>query len=289
MENLYPSTSTNGDEDGGTTITKITLNRPKAANAMGRQMISELQDCLVKLEKECCTSRCVVVASSVDNVFSAGADLKERATMTEDETQSFVTLLRTTMERFASLPMPTIAAIDGVAVGGGLELALAADLRIASDAPRTRMGFPETALAILPGAGGTQRLPRLVGVSKAKELIWTGTKLSGPQALECGLINELVVTGGGGGGDGGELNGTTNTNVTTATDRAVELAFSIASHGPVAIRASKAAIEEGIKQSCMKDALNIERKCYAKVVTTQDRLEGLMAFRDGRTPTYKGE
>jgi len=284
MEHLYPSTNTNGDVDGDRKITKITLNRPKAANAMGRQMISELQDCLVDLEKKCCTSRCVVVASSVDNIFSAGADLKERATMTEEETQSFVTLLRATMERLASLPMPTIAAMDGVAFGGGLELALAADLRIASDAPRIRMGFPETSLAILPGAGGTQRLPRLVGVAKAKELIWAGTKLSGTQAFDCGLVNELVVTGG---GDGGELNGTTAN--ATATDRALELAFSIASHGPVAIRASKAAIEQGTKLTCMKDALEIERKYYAKVVPTQDRLEGLMAFHEGRTPTYKGE
>jgi methylglutaconyl-CoA hydratase len=292
VETLYHPTNTeNGNDDvddGRTRITKITLNRPKV-NAMGRHMISELQDCLVDLEKECCTSRCVVLTSSVEKVFSAGADLKERATMTEDETQTFVTLLRNTMERFASLPMPTIAAIDGVAVGGGLELALAADLRIASDAPNVLLGFPETSLAILPGAGGTQRLPRLIGAAKAKELIWTGTKLSGQQAFDCGLVNELVVTGLANNAEGEGVNGTVATSTTTAIDRALELAFSIASHGPVAIRASKAAIEQGGKLTCMKDALEIERECYAKVVPTKDRLEGLRAFREGRTPTYKGE
>ena len=232
-------------------------------------MISELNHCLDVLETSTPSDcRCVVFTSFSQRVFSAGADLKERSAMSEDETRVFVGLLRSTMQRVADLPFPVVAAIDGVALGGGLELALAADLRIASE--KAKLGFPETSLAILPGAGGTQRLPRLIGSAKAKELVWTGNQLSGRQALDCGLVNEVVATG-------------------SATDRATELAFEIASNGPVAIRASKAAIQKGAGLECIHEALEIERKCYSRVIPTRDRLEGLKAFREGRTPKYTGE
>jgi len=283
MENIYHTTNPESGGDEGYTITKITLNRPKA-NAMGRQMISELRNCLDILEggfasdtdrngstpETTAGSRCIVLTSCSEKVFSAGADLKERSAMTEDETCAFVTLLRNTIERVALLPVPVIAAIEGVAVGGGLELALAADLRIASQ--RALLGFPETSLAIIPGAGGTQRLPRLIGASRAKELIWTGRKLRGETALDYGLVNEVVPEG------------------RSATERAMDLAARIAAHGPVAIRASKAAIQRGGEMACTNDdALEIERECYAEVVPTEDRLEGLRAFREGRPPIYKGE
>ncbi len=261
MERLAPN------DNHKKTITKLTLNRPKA-NAMGQQMIRELGACLDVLEKETESScRCLVVTSFSERVFSAGADLKERATMTEDETHEFVSLLRNTMQRIAELPMPTLAAIDGVAVGGGLELALATDLRIVSEA--AVLGLPETTLAIVPGAGGTQRLPRLIGSAKAKELIWTGKKLTGKEAFEWGLANEVVTN--------------------DATTRALDLAAQISQNGPIAIRASKLAIELGGELANMQEALEIEKECYAKVVPTQDRLEGLRAFREGRTPSYTGK
>lgn len=290
MENIVKNTNIDDGYDASCMVTKITLNRPKA-NAMGREMIQGLQNCLDILEKgntsnnnnsnyyneniderkiqDSASCRCLVLTSCSDRVFSAGADLKERATMTEDETADFVTLLRNTMERFASLPMPVIAAIDGVAVGGGLELALSADIRIAST--KAVLGLPETSLAIIPGAGGTQRLPRLIGASRAKELIWTGRKLNGNEAKEYGLVTDVVPTG------------------SSATEHAVQLAFKIAANGPVAIRASKTAIDKGGEQTCMKEALDIERQCYEKVLPTQDRLEGLMAFKEGRNPSYKGQ
>ena len=263
IEQLFP----NGNEfnDTAPTITKVTLDRPKA-NAMGKQMIAELNDCLDQLQQEE-NCRCVILASSSPKVFSAGADLKERATMTEDETQEFVAMLRSTMQRVADLPMPVIASIEGVAVGGGLELALAADLRIAGK--KAILGLPETSLAILPGAGGTQRLPRLIGISKAKELIWTGRRLDAYEALEYGLVNEVV-----------EQN---------TMERTMELASQIASNGPIAIRASKEAIQQGAELECIHKALEIEEKSYAKVIPTKDRLEGLQAFREGRTPQYTGE
>lgn len=276
MERLFPITD--GPEDDTTnsvsspTIAKVTLDRPKA-NAMGKQMIKELNDCLDVLQtaspSDC---RCVVLTSSSPQVFSAGADLKERATMTRDETQAFVTVLRTTLQRVADLPVPVIAAIEGVALGGGLELALAADLRIVSET--ALLGLPETSLGILPGAGGTQRLPRLVGSAKAKELIWTARRLSAREALECGLANEIV-----------ESNG----NGKTATERALKVASEICANGPVAIRASKVAIRDGAALECMQAALEIEKESYAAVIPTQDRLEGLRAFREGRNPRYTGE
>jgi methylglutaconyl-CoA hydratase len=248
-------------------IAKFTLNRPKA-NAMGSVMLQELQDCLTDLEEQSKSDRCLIVTSSSHRVFSAGADLKERAEMTQDQAADFVTLLRNTMERFAKLPIPTIAAIEGVAVGGGLELALAADLRIASSS--STLGFPETTLAILPGAGGTQRLPRLIGVPKAKELIWTGRRISGEEAFRIGLVDKVVPPG------------------ETLTE-AMNLAWEIAASGPVAIRASKEAIQRGMAATRMEEALEIERQCYSQVLPTSDRLEGLAAFREGRTPNYKGE
>jgi len=146
---------------------------------------------------------------------------------------------------------------------------LAADIRIAST--EATLGLPETSLAIIPGAGGTQRLPRLIGASRAKELIWTGKKINGKEAMRYGLVTDVVPTG------------------TSVTDHAVDLAFKIAANGPVAIRASKEAINKGSELANMKDALEIERHCYAKVIPTQDRLEGLVAFKEGRKPSYKGQ
>jgi enoyl-CoA hydratase/carnithine racemase len=249
-------------------VAKVTLNRPKA-NAMGSVMVQELQDCLDILEETNSKAiRCVVVTSSLGKVFSAGADLKERATMTQDQAADFVTLLRNTMERVACLAVPVLAAVEGVAVGGGLELALAADLRIASST--ATFGLPETGLAIVPGAGGTQRLGRLIGIARAKELIWTGRRIQGEEAFEYGLVQKVVQPG-------------------QALEQAMELAWKIAGNGPVAIRASKEAIDRGMTASDMKEALEIERQCYARVLPTNDRLEGLAAFKEGRNPNYTGE
>jgi enoyl-CoA hydratase/carnithine racemase len=265
METLYSTTESDPDTAA---ISKLTLNRPKA-NAMGSEMIQRLQDCLEVLEDPLQTkSRCLVLTSFSQKVFSAGADLKERATMTQEEAADFVTLLRNTMERVARLPFPVIAAVEGVAVGGGFELALAADLRIASSS--AQFGLPETSLAIVPGAGGTQRLPRLIGVARAKELIWTGRKLDGEEAFRYGIVQEVVSPG-------------------EATDRAVSLGFQIAANGPIAIRASKESIDRGLECTNMRDALEVERQCYAKVLPTQDRLEGLAAFKEGRKPKYSGQ
>jgi methylglutaconyl-CoA hydratase len=243
----------------------ITLNHPPA-NAIGRVFLQQLTYEMKCLED----ARCIILHSALaPKVFSAGADLKERATMTMEEAEAFVVQLRTTMQELSDLPVPVIAAIDGVAVGGGLELALAADLRVIS--ARSKVGLPETSLAIVPGAGGTQRLPRLIGEGRAKELIWTGRRLSGVEAAEYGLATRLVE------------------NEESTLEIAMQLAEEIAKKGPVAIRASKWAIQEGMKEVSMEKALEIERQAYGRVLPTEDRLEGLAAFREGRTPNYRGE
>lgn len=262
--------------DSNAVVTTLTLNRPKA-NAMGKNMLAELRDCLSSLENATSKEdgsnktpapRCLVLTSFSPKVFSAGADLKERATMSQEEAAAYVTLLRNTMERIHQLPIPVIACVEGVAVGGGLEIALAADLRVAS---RTaNFGLPETSLAIIPGAGGTQRLPRLIGVARAKELIWTGRRISADEAYEYGLVQHVV--------DPGE-----------ALDKAMELSWKIAQNGPIAIQASKQAIAEGMAVASMPEALEIERQNYQRVLPTFDRLEGLAAFKERRTPQYKGE
>lgn len=257
----------NKETDPSSVVTTLTLSRPKA-NAMGYGMLQELCDCLTELEQPDNPSRCVVLTSFSNKVFSAGADLKERAKMSQSEAAEFVTLLRNSMERLAKLPIPVVASVEGVAVGGGLEIALAADLRVASQT--AAFGLPETSLAIIPGAGGTQRLPRLIGVSRAKELIWTGRRITAQKAFEYGLVQSVVEEG-------------------KALDKAMEMSWSIAKNGPIAIRASKMAIEEGLKSLDMTEALEIERQNYAKVLPTSDRLEGLAAFKEGRTPKYKGE
>ena len=252
------------------TITKLTLNRPKAANAMGYEFVHTLQKYIQQLMSSTNTAtRCMIITSYSTKVFSAGADLKERANLSLEETEEFVSLLRNTMDDLSTLPIPVIVAIEGVAVGGGLELALAGDIRIAGS--NATLGLPETSLGIIPGAGGTQRLSRIVGMGRAKQLIWTGRKITAQEAYQYGLVDEVVLAG-------------------TATDAAVSLGIQIAKNAaPIAIQASKQAIMKGFECSTMKEALEVERQCYAKTLPTKDRLEGLAAFKEGRSPKYTGE
>lgn len=175
------------------------------------------------------------------------------------------------MTSLENLPMPVIAALDGVALGGGLEMALACDLRVASST--AKMGLVETKLAIIPGAGGTQRLPRIVGQALAKELIFTARVLNGTDAYKIGLVNQVQEQ---------------NSNGDAAYLRALQLAKEILPQGPIAVRVAKWAISAGA-QTDLDTALSIEELCYAQVIPTKDRLEGLKAFREKRPPVYTGE
>ncbi|KAJ3190287.1 hypothetical protein HDU85_000582 [Gaertneriomyces sp. JEL0708] len=251
-----------GNSDQGITI--LNFNRPAAKNALGRTFMSQFRSALEELRFDEQT-RVVLVRSLVPKVFCAGADLKERATMNQTEVAEFVHGLRTAFGNLESLPMPTISVIDGAALGGGLEVALATDLRVAGSG--AKLGLPETKLAIIPGAGGTQRLPRLIGIPKAKELILTARVLNNNEAADVGLVNYAV--------DGSGYN------------KALEVARQIMNKGPVAIRMAKLAIDRGA-QLDMASGLAFEQTCYAQVIPTEDRLEGLRAFKEKREPVYKG-
>lgn len=248
------------DHDG---VVIITLARPETRNALSRQLLAEFNEALESARKD--KARVVILRSGIPKVFCAGADLKERKTMTPDEVSEFVRSLRASFTALENMPMPTIAAIEGAAVGGGLEMALACDIRIAGGA--AKIGLPETGLAIIPGAGGTQRLPRLIGVALAKELIFTGRILGAAEAADAGIV-KCVEEG-------------------SAVTQALEMAAQITAKGPIAIQMAKLAINRGIEVD-KASALAFEETCYAQVIPTEDRLEGLAAFAEKRKPVYKG-
>jgi methylglutaconyl-CoA hydratase len=253
-------------EGPDTGIVLVALDRPAARNALGRQLLAEFRAALATLAKDS-SARVLIVHSLVPGVFCAGADLKERAGMSPEEAATFVQGIRAAFTELERLPMPVIAALEGAAFGGGLELALAADLRVAgADAT---MGLVETALAIIPGGGGTQRLPRLIGVSKAKELIFTARRIGAEEGNRLGLLDRLVPA-------------------RQALAAALVLAREILPNGPVALRLAKKAVNQGLDLD-LASGLALEEACYAQVIPTRDRLEGLAAFRDKRKPEYRGE
>lgn len=252
-----------GPDEG---LALLGLDRPEAKNALGRRLMDEFRSALAELRFDP-SVRVVVLHSLVPGVFCAGADLKERAAMAPPEVAAFVHGLRSGFTELEDLPMPVIAALEGAAVGGGLELALAADLRVAG--AEAKLGLVETSLAIIPGAGGTQRLPRLIGRSRAKELIFTARRIDAAEAGRLGLVDRVVPAGG-------------------ALDAALALAREILPNGPVALRMAKLAVNRGLELD-RESGLAFEQACYAQVIPTQDRLEGLAAFREKRRPRYKGE
>lgn len=241
----------------------LSLDRPPV-NALGRGLVDELLRAFEALGSDE-EARCLVVRSAGKH-FCAGADLKERREMSLDEVREFVPRLALVCSALADLPFPTIAAVRGAAAGGGCELALACDLRIVSE--DARMGLRETALAIIPGAGGTQRLPRLVGVARAKRWIFTASMHSAQQALADGAADRV-------------------TSPERLDEEARELASIIAANGPVAVRLAKRAIREGLDRSLVQ-GLRVEWDCYRETLETEDRVEALRAFADKRAPRFRG-
>ncbi|XP_043250804.1 methylglutaconyl-CoA hydratase, mitochondrial [Colletes gigas] len=250
-------------------IVVVGLNRPSARNALGKTLVGQLSDAISCI-KEDTKLRVIIIRSLIPKIFCAGADLREKLKMDNSEVPKFVCSLRNIMTNIESLPTPVISAIDGVAVGGGLELALATDIRVA--ASEAKMGLVETKLAIIPGAGGTQRLPRIVGAAKAKELIYTSRILDGENAMKIGLINEVVPQ---------------NKDGDAAYQTALSIAREILPNGPIGVKVAKVAISKGLDVPIV-DGLEIERQCYNKIVDTKDRIEGLAAFAAKRIPVYQG-
>ena len=247
-------------------VVLLTLNRPRVMNALNFPMLRALKG---KLEKFWFDKgvRVIMVTGAGEKAFCAGADLKERATLSEVEVKEFIRTIRDTFTMLEEIPKPTMAIINGVAFGGGLEMALACDLRYAAES--ARMGLTETSLAIIPGAGGTQRLPRVVGKAKAKELIFTARRITAHEAERIGLVNEAVPDD-------------------RLLDRAFEVAQEISANGPLAVAQAKYAINMGSEVE-IHAGLFIESRCYDNIIPTKDRLEGLKAFQEKRRPQYKGE
>ena len=242
----------------------VRINAPERRNALGREVVQGLLDTArdVALEK---SVRCVILMGSGDKAFCAGADLKERKGMPQDQVRSFVTLLNTMMNTIANSPKVWIGAIHGACLGGGLELALCTDLRVANR--NVILGLPEVRLGILPGAGGTQRLPRLIGVARAKELILTGSRMGADEAYRLGVVNRIAAD---------------------HEQEALALASEVCKGAPISLTQAKKAIEGGWDLH-MEAGLRWERACYDVTIPTQDRLEGLKAFAEKRPPVYRGE
>ncbi|XP_062073905.1 probable enoyl-CoA hydratase 2, mitochondrial [Humulus lupulus] len=252
------------DSDSG--IVELTLNRPERRNAIGRDFLRGFIESLEAVSKDS-SANVVLIRSLVPKVFCAGADLKERREQTPAENESFVNSLRASFTFLEKLCIPSIAVVEGAALGGGLEMALACDLRICGE--DAVLGLPETGLAIIPGAGATQRLPRLIGKAQAKEIILTGKRITGTTAMSIGLVNYCLPSG-------------------EVHKKALEIAREINEKGPLAIRMAKKAIDEGLEVN-MSSSETIVKDCYAQLLYTKDRLEGLAAFAEKRKPKYKGE
>lgn len=246
-------------------IATVTLNRPEVMNSFNFAMLRALEAQMAALRFDT-SARVVIITGAGERAFSAGADLKERAGMSPEEVKAFIYTIRRLMDDVEQFPRPVIAAVNGVALGGGTELALAADIRLASET--ATMGLTEARLAIIPGAGGTQRLPRLVGRGMAKELIFTGRRIDARQAHQIGLVNHVYPPG-------------------DLMEEARCLAREMCQSGPVAVEQAKYAINRGLETD-MTTGLAIESNAYWICIPTEDRLEGLAAFREKRKPVYKG-
>lgn len=251
-------------------IAVLGLNRAKARNSFSRSLVNQMLDSIDVLAHDK-NVRVVILRSLVPGIFCAGADLKERATMSPQDVGRFVSKLRQMMSSIEQLPAPVIAAIDGPALGGGLEMALACDMRVVGE--KVKLGLVETKLGIIPGAGGTQRLPRILNPAIAKELIFTARQISGAEAKDLGIVNYAVKPN-----DAGDA----------AYRKALDLAMEIVPNGPVGVRMAKKAIDKGL-QVDLATGCAIEEACYAQIIPTKDRLEGLKAFAEKRKPKFIGE
>lgn len=250
-------------EEGG--IATLTLNRPSAHNAICQELLSALKNTLASLAARP-EVRVVIITGAGEKAFSAGADLKERLTLKPPQVKEFILFMRSTFAALESLNKPVIAALNGLTVGAGAEMSLACDIRLISE--NAKIGFPETKLAIIPGGGGTQRLPRLVGRGQAKELIFTGRLIPAQEAVRIGLANRVCAP-------------------ETLLDECRALASQMCETGPLALGLAKEAINLGLEAD-LNTGLGIENNAYWATLPTEDRIEGLVAFQEKRKPVYKG-
>lgn len=232
----------------------ITINRPKALNALNSQVLKEIDATLDAVNLE--TTRCLILTGAGEKSFVAGADIAEMSTLTKAEGEAFGKAGNDVFRKLETFPIPTIAAVNGFALGGGNEIAMSCDIRICSD--NAVFGQPEVGLGITPGFGGTQRLARIIGVGKAKELIYTAFNIKADEAYRVGLVNAVYPQA--------EL-----------MDAAKKMAAKIAKNAPIAVRACKKAINDGLDVD-MDQAIVIEEKLFGSCFETEDQKDGMTAF-----------
>jgi enoyl-CoA hydratase/carnithine racemase len=243
----------------------VTLNRPEVRNALSRAVNLQLQDIAHGFEQRD-DVRAVVLTGAGDKAFCAGADLKERKGVPAAETAPYLNAIAGAIESWGEIKKPTVCLMNGSAYGGGLELAMACDFRVLVDG--AEVGLTEVRLGIMPGAGGTVRLPRLIGEARAKELILLGRRIPAARALEIGLVHQVVP----------------RDQLRAAADAILTDLLACA---PLSVMSAKASIERGYGKP-MNEALEIERECYERTLYSEDRDEGLAAFAEGRKPRYQG-
>jgi enoyl-CoA hydratase/carnithine racemase len=247
-------------------ILQVTLNRPERANAFTTKMAEEILQVFQALEADPAAYRCVVLTGAGNRAFCAGADLSERNGMTDEQFTRQHYLFERMARAVLASPMPLIGAINGAAFAGGLEIALCCDFLYASDA--ARFALTEVTLGIMPGAGGTQNLPRTIGERRAKEVILTGKPFSAQDALGWGMVNKLFPAG----------------EVLAA---ALETAQAIAGNAPLSVRQAKKSITQGLQMDRASGML-FEIEAYYQLIPTEDRSEGIRAFNEKRKPNFKG-
>ena len=246
-------------------VAVLTIDRPKALNALNQQVLKELEEAISKVAHDS-SLRALIVTGGGEKAFVAGADIGEMQNYTTAQALMFAQLGHRVLGALEALHVPTIAAVNGFALGGGCELALSCDLIYASE--KAKLGLPEVTLAVIPGFGGTQRLTRLVGKARAKELIFTGDMIDAAKAKEIGLVLDVLPPA--------EL-----------LAHCKKIAGTIAKRGPVAVSQAKRAIEHGADLP-LKDACELERQAFALLFGTADQREGMKAFVEKRAADFKG-
>ncbi|MFM0323515.1 enoyl-CoA hydratase-related protein [Caballeronia glebae] len=247
-------------------VLTIVLNRPGAGNALNTQMLTEVVDALASLYVDPEDVRCIVLTGAGEKIFCAGGDLKERKGMSEEAWRRQHALTEQMMRHLQECPIPVIAAINGAAFGGGCELAVAVDFAYASET--ARFALTEVTLGIIPGAGGTQNLPRACGIRRAKEIALTGQPFSAREALEWGVVNKVCAPD-------------------TLMDETLAVARRIADNAPIAVRQAKKSLNMAT-QSDLSTGYRFELESYYRTIPTQDRVEGVLAFNEKRKPRFQG-
>ena len=263
MSQAYETISV-ADQGGGLTV--LTLNRPAVANAMNTQMGRDLLAFFDGVNADPLQHRCIVMTGAGDKAFCAGGDLKERQGMSDETWQAQHLLFERMIRAFIACPVPVIGAINGAAYAGGCELALCCDFIYAGE--NARFALTEVTLGIMPGAGGTQNLPRALGERRAKEIILTGRPFSAKDAYDWGMVNRLCAPD-------------------TLMNEVMETARRIADNAPISVRQAKHAIHYGLQMD-LASGMMLEIEAYNRMVPTEDRREGIASFNEKRKPVFKG-